>query len=253
MDTEILDQTGPAQGVRGFWKYTSDREVFAALFEARKEFKPVIKNAENPYYSSKYADLQSLIEATEPALQKHGLVITQLPGGFSDGKFLSLTTIVYHTPSGQSIQTTQEVPAYKSGKDSKDGVMRIDAQSYGSALSYARRYAYQSILGLVAEDDDGNGTVEREEEEAAPKTRKPRKAKTDIEDATSGVFPNKDERTKIAVRLRALSEDERLISKVLRKLSNKESSKEVTKAEWETILPTMEEAAKEGKLEALLN
>lgn len=241
-DRGVFTQTG---------KYLDQQKVYQALFEARKEFATVRKTAENPYFDSKYANLQTLIQATEPALQKHGIIITQLPGEFVEGKFLTLTTVVYHTPSGQSIETRQQVPAYKSGKDKSggDGVMRIDAQSYGSALTYARRYAYQSILGLVAEDDDGNGTVEREEEEAPRKATRKKKETTPEPDPTEG-FPTKEDRLKIATKLRSYNENERQISALIKKtFPDRQDVKKITQAEWDGLLQQLENAKQAGKLE----
>jgi hypothetical protein len=127
---------------------TSTTKLLAALDKAKLEFKPVIKDAENPGFrrdgkASKYADLNGYIEATEESLHKHGLIISQL--AISKEGYAGVTTILFHVESGEFLQSELLLPLDKN-----------TAQGAGSAITYARRYAYAAILGLAAEDDDGN-------------------------------------------------------------------------------------------------
>lgn len=126
-------------------------ELAKALAVAQNKFKPVVKDTENPYFHSKYVDLHSLIESTRSALAAEGLVITQ--GAERTEQEVTITTLLLHS-SGQWMQNKLSLPATSMGKDSK---IKFDAQSVGSAITYARRYAYQAILNIAAdEDDDGN-------------------------------------------------------------------------------------------------
>lgn len=117
-----------------------------ALCKASLEFEEVSKDTENKYYGNRYADLAALIAATRPALAKHGLFVTQSPEATTGG--VLLTTMLMHT-SGEWLANYLELSSAKS-----------DAQGKGSAITYARRYSYQSILNIAAEeDDDGNAAV----------------------------------------------------------------------------------------------
>ncbi len=128
---------------------TSDEigELAKALAAARKDFKPVLKDANNPFFKSKYADLAGVIEATSDALSKNGLVVIQSPRlGLNR---IAVTTLLAHS-SGQWLRDDLELPMSK-----------FDAQGAGSAITYARRYAYQAIVGVAAEDDDGNAASQK--------------------------------------------------------------------------------------------
>jgi ERF superfamily protein len=128
-------------------------ELAKALAAAQLDFKPTVKDTINPYYNSKYADLASVINATQTALAKQSLVVIQTPVVDLQGQRAGVKTMLVHG-SGQSITTDLVLPATMK---SKDGSVRFDAQSVGSAITYARRYTYQAIIGVAAEaDDDGN-------------------------------------------------------------------------------------------------
>lgn len=131
-------------------------ELAGALAKAQTEFKPVMKDTDNPYYNSKYADLSSVINATQQALAKNGLVVIQNPVVDCEGEKAGVKTIIAHS-SGQWMSHDLMLPATMKGKE---GTPRFDAQSVGSAITYARRYSYQAIVGIAAEaDDDGNAAV----------------------------------------------------------------------------------------------
>lgn len=126
--------------------------VSAALVKAQGEFPPVSMNCTNPYYNSRYADLGAVIEVAIPVLQKHGLAFSQAVEG-GDGQ-VGITTILLHE-SGQYISSYVVIPI--EGKNM--------AQEAGKAITYLRRYALSSMLGLFTEEDnDGNpGMVETAE------------------------------------------------------------------------------------------
>ena len=135
------------------------KEIITALVKAQGEFLAIKKTKENPFYKSKYADLETCIEATKPALNENGLVVVQT-FGFVDRKSTMVTTL-YHT-SGESVQGVQVL-------ECKD---MLDPQKIASCSTYARRYGYMAILGLSSEDDDGNCAskppVKKVEEPKAP-------------------------------------------------------------------------------------
>ena len=129
--------------VAGFRTSSTIGELTKALALAHKDFKPVLKDASNPFFKSKYADLAGVIEATSDALSARELVVIQSPGRIVSGHIL-LTTLLSHS-SGEWVKDELELP-----------IAKFDAQGTGSAITYARRYAYQAIVGVAAEDDDGN-------------------------------------------------------------------------------------------------
>jgi hypothetical protein len=134
------------------------KNLITALKKAQLKFKALEKTAKNPFFKSKYATLDSCISASRDALSSEGLVIVQ-PTKL-DGTTLLLNTILMHE-SGEMIESMYPVVPTKD-----------DPQGLGSALTYARRYCYCSIIGLVAEeDDDGN-------EGSKPKKQEPPKAVT---------------------------------------------------------------------------
>jgi ERF superfamily protein len=134
-----------------------------ALAAAQLEYKPVLKQQENEAFRrgarvSKYADLAEYIDATQEALAKHGLVVTQWPDVSTDAKAMSLTSFLMHE-SGEWMRGRLTLPAL-----GRDG---FTAQSCGSSITYARRYSYGAITGCASEDDDGNSASGRGTSEAA--------------------------------------------------------------------------------------
>ncbi len=125
----------------------SIKTIAPALLAAKKAFKPALKTAENPHFKSKYVDLQSVVDATEEALSLNGLMLLQSPESSGEDKMVSVTSRLIHV-SGEWIEGTISLP---SGTQT-----RYDAQTVGSAITYARRYSYMGILGIAPEDDDGS-------------------------------------------------------------------------------------------------
>lgn len=125
-------------------------ELGTALAKAESEFEQITKDTTNPHFGKTYADLSSLIRATRPALAKHGITVIQIPR-LRGQNFVEVTTMIMHA-SGQFMACELIMPAAQ-----RD---RFDAQTIGSAITYARRYAYQSMLNVAGEDDDdGNAAT----------------------------------------------------------------------------------------------
>lgn len=113
----------------------------AALAAVLPTLEGAKKNSNNPHFKSKYADLGSVIDAIRPAAD-HGIWFRQV---LHEGE-RGVTIETLYTGFGATISAgTLFMPADKT-----------NAQGYGSALTYARRYALQTAFGLSAEDDDGN-------------------------------------------------------------------------------------------------
>lgn len=127
----------------------SIKEISAALVKAQSEMGNASKDSSNPFFKSKYADLNSIREAILPALHKHGISVLQNPQGDL------LETVLLHT-SGEFISSEIKIVSKTEN----------NPQDYGSAISYARRYALQSMLCIGAEDDDGNSATAKKQSQA---------------------------------------------------------------------------------------
>ncbi len=115
----------------------SIKEIAVALHKFHGLMGKVGKDAINPHFKNKYASLSNIIEATTPHLNAVGLSIIQLP--CESG----LETMLLHT-SGEYISSVSLTPC----KDASN------PQALGSALTYAKRYAYAGVLNLNIDEDD---------------------------------------------------------------------------------------------------
>lgn len=120
--------------------------INAALVKALAEIGGAAKDKVNPAFKSRYADLESVVNAIKPVLAKHGLAFTQHTEPSEDGVIVE--TVVRHEGGETESLGKLYVPANKK-----------DAQGFGSALTYARRYGLMTAFGVPAEDDDGNAAV----------------------------------------------------------------------------------------------
>jgi hypothetical protein len=121
-------------------------EIAGALSKAQGALKPAVKDAVNPHFKSKYADLASVVEAIRGHFAANGLAYVQEPVTTDTG--VAVTTRLMHA-SGQWIQFDPlTVPCGKQ-----------DAHGVGSATTYARRYALSAVAGVAPDDDDANGAV----------------------------------------------------------------------------------------------
>lgn len=118
------------------------KNLAAALAKAQSEMEGAKKDVTNPHFKSKYADLASVWDAIRGPLTKNGLSVVQLLRSIQGG--VEVETILLHS-SGERIGDVFAVPASKA-----------DAQGYGSAATYARRYSLMALVGVAPEEDDGN-------------------------------------------------------------------------------------------------
>lgn len=118
-------------------------ELVGAIVKAQLVMVPASKDHVNPYFKSKYADLPSCWEAVA-CFRDNGIAITQSPMEGPEG-YVLIDTQLSHT-SGQWMRSRLKIR-----------IAKDDPQGYGSAITYARRYALGCMTGLVTEeDDDGN-------------------------------------------------------------------------------------------------
>lgn len=121
-------------------------EIAGALAKAQAQMGAAKKDSDNPFFKSKYADLASVVDAIRGPFAENNLSYVQLPI-VSEGNRVMVETVLMHA-TGQWISSVVDVP-----------VSKADAQGYGSAITYARRYGLQAIAGVAAEDDDGNAAA----------------------------------------------------------------------------------------------
>lgn len=128
------------------------------ILKIQKEIGAIKRDSDNPYFKSKYFDINTILAEVKPILNKEGLIVIQ---GLqvADGKNLLNTSIIDSESAKILLQSNVLLP---------EG---LDSQKTGSAITYFRRYSLQSLLALEAEDDDANvasGKVAKTTKEDSP-------------------------------------------------------------------------------------
>jgi len=108
------------------------------IFRIQNEIEAIIKDANNPYFKSNYADINAMLEQLQPLLNKYKVCIEQ---PINDGRVFTTLTCV---ETGQSKSSSLELQLVS------------DPQKLGSAITYYRRYTLQGLLGIRTKDDDAN-------------------------------------------------------------------------------------------------
>lgn len=113
-------------------------KIYQKLFEVKSHIGKISKDSNNPFFKSKYFDINGLLENIEPLLKENKLLLLQ---PIVDGK---VKTSIIDIETAEEVSSEMELPNL------------TDPQKLGSAITYYRRYTLQSLLGVQAEDDDGN-------------------------------------------------------------------------------------------------
>lgn len=122
------------------------KAISQALVKAQAAMSHAAKDAKNPHFKSAYSSLASVIDAVRPALSANGLAFIQMLHTADNG--VVVETVLIHE-SGERIDCGKLfVPATKQ-----------DAQGFGSAISYGKRYSLQAALGVASDDDDGHAAA----------------------------------------------------------------------------------------------
>ena len=152
-------------------------KIFPAFLKAQEKFDVALKDSDNPFHKSKYADFSSVLEAVAEHLHANKIAFQQHPHS-EDGK-IGVSTILIHE-SGEWISSEFSMP-----------IPKLSFQEAGGGITYARRYALQAICGITAEDDDGNRitSAERSQSQARPAAKAP--AKQDASPRNAGVQKTK--------------------------------------------------------------
>lgn len=123
--------------------------IQSELLEIQREgIEGLTKDSKNPHFKNTYISLGKLMDKVLPVLNGHGIILTQAPSELFAAP--ALTTTLYHVESDTSITYTTPLMLEKD-----------NPQGLGSAITYMRRYALMSILGLVADEDDDGEAASR--------------------------------------------------------------------------------------------
>lgn len=130
------------------------KEFIEAFIKVQQELPKIKKDAENPFFNSKYVPLENVIDEALPILNKNGFGLTQ--------------QVTYVTKEeGTGYEPVLKTTLMHSSGEVLEGIMLLmlkspNPQEQGSAITYARRYSLMSLLGLVGdEDDDGNSASKK--------------------------------------------------------------------------------------------
>lgn len=134
------------------------KTIYTKLAELKKEVGKMTKDSKNPFFNSKYFDINQLLEHLEPLLQKNNLIVLQpIINKEVISKIIEIET-------GDEVFSSLELPPL------------TDPQKIGSVITYYRRYTLQSLLGIQAEDDDANKVSGKEtKKEPIPTRNEPEK------------------------------------------------------------------------------
>lgn len=139
------------------------KNIATAFVAAKRAFGPALKTSLNPHLKNKYAGLGECLEAVDEALLANGIALMQETS--EDPTGITIETVFLHE-SGESLRCGRlHVPATKQ-----------DAQGYGSALTYARRYSLMTACGIAPEDDDGNAASKQQGQQPR-QTQQPQQAR----------------------------------------------------------------------------
>ena len=196
-------------------KSESIKNLAVALSKFQSEVENPKNTADNPFYHSKYAPLQDVLNTVRPLLSKHGLSVIQSPAG--DGQSVSITTLLIHE-SGEWIEFDPLVLKAE----------KMTPQGAGSAITYGRRYALSAVLGISSEDDDDGNSLEKTQQNSGQKKQLTEKqVKRLYAIANSAGFSTAD------------------VKKVLMKDYKKTQATDLTKEEYDEICERLQK--KEGK------
>jgi hypothetical protein len=123
-------------------------KLASALCKAQAMMGGAVKDSANPFFKSKYADLTSVVKAIKEPFAEHDLSYVQFP--YSTERGVGVTTRLMHS-SGQWLEARFVLP-----------ITKQDPQAAGSAVTYARRYALQSMAGIPTADDDAESAMLRQ-------------------------------------------------------------------------------------------
>jgi len=140
------------------------KTLIQSIADFQKSAPIILKSATNPFFKSKYADLPAVWHTIKDLMAENGLAVVNLNVIIEGQEYLE--TRIYHT-GGEYLSSVSKLAPVKN-----------DPQSVGSAITYMRRYALMSLLGLVADDDDDANAASGKNTNTTPKqAEKPKETK----------------------------------------------------------------------------
>jgi len=136
-------------------------KILPAILAVQSSVEPIKKDTDNTFFKSKYADLASIWHDIKGHMMEQDLVVIHAASRTEDGKD-SLITRIYHSPSGQYIESVCPIDPVKK-----------DPQGYGAAMTYMRRYAISGLLGIVTEADDDGNEASQADKKVKPQKKDP--------------------------------------------------------------------------------
>lgn len=156
-------------------KSDSIKNLAAALAKFQSEIENPKNTADNPFFKSKYAPLNDVLNTVRPLLSKHGLSVIQSPGG--DGQNISINTLLIHE-SGEWIEFDPLVLKAE----------KMTPQGAGSAVTYGRRYSLSAVLGISSEDDDDGNHASNNQKKKSSQNQQQNKQETKDPKITSNTI-----------------------------------------------------------------
>jgi len=167
-----------------YWTSEQVTELFAALSIAQQNIMGASKDATNPHFGSKYADLASVWDACRKPLTEQGFAVLQPVT--ADGPKVTITTLLAHK-SGQWISAELTMTAEKP-----------TPQGIGSAITYGRRYGLCAMVGISPEDDDGNA--------ASDVSGRAKRAQAEVVETKTAKVPPKEPKSQLFDALKAFAD-----------------------------------------------
>lgn len=194
------------------------KNIYQKLLAAQQEIGAISKTQDNPFFKSKYADINAILAVVKPILNSNGLVLLQALTTV-DGRN-TLTTKIIEADTGSHIGNQPNI------ESSCFLPEMSDPQKQGSAITYFRRYALQSLLALETQDDDGNNASDKT---PIYNSYVPKKNSKAVNDFMGDLIPTEEEIILWTEKLEACSDLEEL------------------KTVWKTVPPMVQDKLKKLK------
>ena len=206
-------------------KSESINELASALSKAQASIEGASKDATNPHFRSKYSDLAACWSACRKPLSDNGLAVIQIPS--AEGNNVTITTVMTHS-SGQFIEGSLTVQ----NQNQKNA-----AQGVGSCITYLRRYALCSFVGIAPEEDDGQAAAS-----SGPKTPSYQKPPQIYQGFNKG--PSDQQRKRMFALLNASSWTPDRLKEVIKEQYGIESTTELSPEQYTKVCEALEKNPK---------
>jgi hypothetical protein len=117
---------------------SESKTIYQKLLAAKKDFTAISKDHKNPHFKSEYYDINDIHKMVDPIFHEHGLMVLN---PIVEGK---MVTQIVDVETGDKLESSFKIE------------YNANPQKVGSEITYLRRYLLSSLIGLKAEDDDGN-------------------------------------------------------------------------------------------------